>query len=156
MFSAAKSRQSILPSLAVLSAAAFGLNFPWEMLQMPAYAEMAGRPWPETAFICLAASLGDAAITLGIYGLVALFSLRQEVKVKRHHHYYYALASLLGAVSAVAIERVALSLGRWSYMGLMPVVPVLGVGLWPLLQLTLLVPAALGITFFTGKKWGLS
>src|SRR3989442_115376 len=58
--------------LAALCAAAFAFNWPWEMAQMPAYAEMAGRPWGETLWPCTLASLGDVAATLAIYGVGAL------------------------------------------------------------------------------------
>jgi hypothetical protein len=43
---------------------------------------------------------------------------------------------------ALAVEWAALAAGRWSYSERMIVVPVLGVGLWPLLQMALLAPAA--------------
>lgn len=43
------------------------------------------------------------------------------------------------------MEWRALATGRWSYTDGMPILPVLGVGLWPVLQLTLLTPIALGI-----------
>jgi hypothetical protein len=55
----------------------------------------------------------------------------------------YATAALLGGACAAAYEWRALVTGRWFYAERMPVVPLLGVGLWPLLQLTLLVPLAL-------------
>jgi hypothetical protein len=44
---------------------------------------------------------------------------------------------------AAIVERIGISAGQWSYTQRMPIVPVLDVGLWPLLQLTVLVPAAL-------------
>ena len=127
--------------LVALFVAAFGLNWPWEMLQMPGYVEMAGRPWRATALVCTRATFGDAAVTLGVYQLVALASRRRR-SVKDGWR-LYAAAALLGAVCAVVIEWVSLGAGHWSYTDRMPVVPGLDVGLWPLLQLTLLVPAAL-------------
>lgn len=42
--------------------------------------------------------------------------------------------------------------GRWSYNHRMPVEPVLETGLWPLLQLTLLVPAAIGIATWRARR----
>ena len=136
---------------AALFVAALALNWPWEMLQMPAYTEMAGRPWQETALRCTVASLGDVAATLAIYGVGALAAgqLRWG-KIGRWK--VYATAALLGAVCAVAYEWYSLSNGRWSYTDRMPIVPVLRVGLWPVLQLTLLVPAALWIARWCAKR----
>jgi hypothetical protein len=51
-----------------------------------------------------------------------------------------ALMQLLALATAVAIERLALAAGRWSYSSRMVVVPGLGVGLWPLLQMAMLPP----------------
>lgn len=49
----------------------------------------------------------------------------------------------LGAAIAVVLEHAALAAEAWSYSDGMPLIPLLEVGLWPTLQLTLLVPLAL-------------
>lgn len=135
---------------ATLALSAFALNWVWEMTQMPAYRETAGWPWAETVPTCTLAALGDAAAVLAIYGVGALaagdvrwgFSGRWNV---------YATAALLGGACAVAFEWRALAAGRWSYTDAMPVIPLLGVGLWPVLQLTILTPSALGIARFWAR-----
>jgi hypothetical protein len=129
---------------AALAVASFGLNWPWEMAQMPAYAEMAGRPWRETALSCALAGLGDVALTLGVYGLGALAAGRWDWG-REFRWNVYAAAGLLGGVVATALEHIFLAAGRWSYSGRVPVVPLLSVGLWPLLQLMLLVPLSLAV-----------
>ena len=129
---------------AVMFIAAFALNFLWEMLQMPAYEEMAGRSWRETAPACALVSLGDAAITLGMYGASVFVTRRLRWDMK-HRWKGYLTVALLASVCAVVIELVAVATGHWSYLDRMPVVPVLGVGLLPILQLTLLVPLAVWI-----------
>ena len=141
------------PFFAAMFAAALGLNFLWEMLQMPAYAEMSGRSWRETALACALASLGDAALTLGVYGAIALAARRLRWGVQGRRRDYIAVA-LLAAACALTIELVALATGRWSYLDRMPVVPALGVGLWPLLQLTLLAPLAMGAAVWWGGRSG--
>jgi len=130
--------------LAALLVAAFSLNWPWEMVQMPAYVEMSGQPWREVVPACTLAAVGDAGITLAIYAVGALAAGSLGWGLERRWN-AYAAAALLGAAAATAIEWRALAFGRWSYADQMPVVPELGVGLWPLVQLTLLVPAALWI-----------
>ena len=137
---------------AALSLTAFGLNWLWEMAQMPAYAEMAGRLWRDTALRCMQATLGDVAITFGIYGVGAL-AARQLRWGTTGRWNIYATAALLGGACATAIEWRALASGRWSYTDSMSIVPVVGVGLWPLLQLTLLVPLALALArWWAGRR----
>lgn len=136
--------------MAVAVIVAFGLNWLWEMAQMRAYVEMAGRPWQETVWPCAVASLGDVALTLVVYGIVALATGRMRWPVDGKWN-TYAAASVLGAVCGLAMEWRALAQGRWSYTDQMPTIPVLGVGLWPLLQLALLVPVTLGIAGWRGR-----
>lgn len=138
---ASKSKWSFFAALLL---AAFGLNWLWEMSHMLAYTEMAGRSWRETALTCTIASLGDMLITLGIYAVIALATRRLAWGMNSGWKGYAALA-LLGAVGAVIIELMGLATGRWSYASRMPIIPILGTGLWPLLQLMLLVPISLGI-----------
>jgi hypothetical protein len=125
-----------------LFVAAFALNWLWEMLQMPAYVDLAGRSWRETVSTCTLASLADAGVTLMVYCLVALFTWRTVWPLTGGWK-VYLLAALLGAACAVLIEWVALSKAHWSYTHSMPVLPVLRIGLLPLAQLALLVPAAI-------------
>jgi hypothetical protein len=122
--------------------ASFVSNEIWEMAQMSAYVETAGHSWPSTLGLCTWAAVGDVGIILGIYAAGALASgdlgwgLRGRWNI-------YAAAAVLGLAYAALVERAALAAGRWSYTGRMPVVPVLGAGLWPLLQMTLLPPLTL-------------
>lgn len=52
-------------------------------------------------------------------------------------------AAAAGSVSALLVEWTALSVGAWSYNERMPIVPLLDAGLWPGLQLTILVPVTM-------------
>lgn len=129
------------PFLVALAAVAFALNWLWEMLQMPAYRETAGRSWRETLRPCTLAALGDVAVTFIILGLGVLASGRRRWGPDGGWN-VYAAAALLGMLFAVTIEWRAKAFGRWSYAESMRVVPGLGVGLWPVLQLGLLTPAS--------------
>jgi hypothetical protein len=139
-----------LPSLkkyfAALFVAAFALNWLWEMLQMPAYGELAGRLWGEMLLTCTGAALGDATVTLSVYAAGALVTWNWRWALKGGWR-VYLFAALVGALWAVGIEWAARSTMRWSYTGRMP--QVLGVGLLPLLQLTLLVPAAFRLALWS-------
>jgi hypothetical protein len=129
---------------AALGLIAFGLNWAWEMAQMRAFAEMAERPWRATVWPCTLASLGDVVATLAVCGVGSLAAGQLRWGASGRWN-VYASAALLGAAWAAAFEWFSRATGRWTYTDRMPVVPVLGVGLWPLLQLALLVPAALWV-----------
>src|SRR3989442_11177651 len=101
--------------------AAFGLNFLWEMLQMPAYAELAGRSWRQTGLTCALASVGDTAITLSIYVVVALATRNWRWGTQGARKNYIVVA-VLAATCAILMELVALATRRWSYLNRMPAV----------------------------------
>lgn len=134
-----------------LFVSAFGLNWVWEMLQMPAYAKTIGNSWQTKTLVCTAASVIDAVITLGVYGLGARLTGRMEWAMRESRKVYLSFA-LAGAVCAVLIEKVALAFDFWSYSERIPVLPALGTGLLPFLQLTLLLPLALWIAQRLSRK----
>ena len=89
---------------------------------------------------CIVPSLGDGVIVLMIFG-VGWWVLRRADWFVRPGIAAYALMLVTGLIIAVLIEWFAVyGIGRWSYTARMPVVPVLGVGLSPLLQMLLLPP----------------
>ena len=122
--------------------AGFVVNELWEMAQMSAYVETAGLSWTSTLEACTWAAAGDVGIILGIcaVGTLAAGDVGWSVRGRWN---VYATAAVLGLAWAVLVEHAALAAGRWSYTERMPVVSVLGVGLWPLLQMTLLPPLTL-------------
>ncbi|MEW5976356.1 MAG: hypothetical protein AB1898_11195 [Acidobacteriota bacterium] len=124
--------------------ASFVLNEIWEMAQMSAYVETSGQSWTSTLGLCTRAAVGDVGIILGIYatGALAAGDLGWGLRARWN---IYATAAVLGLACAALVEHTALAAGRWSYTERMPVVSVLGAGLWPLLQMTLLPPLTLWI-----------
>ena len=136
---------------AVLCAASFILNWCWEMAQMRGYTELARVPWWDTVLPCSRATGGDVIITLAVYAIGALAS-RQIGWAITNRWNVYATAAILGAACAVAIEWRAQFAGQWSYNEFMPVVPGLQVGLWPFLQLTVLIPAAFWLAWRVCRK----
>lgn len=108
---------------------------------------MSGFSMLEKIGICTRASLADAAITLGIYGTGAL-ATRQLRWAMNGGWKHYLVFVLLGAAAATLIEWLAITFDFWRYHGQMPIVPILGVGLYPFLQLTLLAPAALWLALW--------
>lgn len=132
-------RRELTRFFASIAAASFVLHSVWEMAQMPAYKDLAGRPFLETAARCTPATLGDVVLTFWIYAIGALAAGSIGWGLKSRWNVFLTLA-LLAALHAIWIEQVAVAAGRWSYSEAMPTIPGLGVGIWPLLQLTLLTP----------------
>ena len=138
-------RQELTRFFICLALISFSLHAVWEMAQMPAYKEMVGRPVLQTAVRCTPATLGDVVITFWIYAIGALAARDLSWGVQPGWN-VYLVAALLGAMHAVWIEKAAIASGRWSYTETMPTIPLLGVGLWPFLQLVLLTPLTLWLS----------
>ncbi|WP_075831536.1 hypothetical protein [Deinococcus marmoris] len=114
---------------------AFALNFAWEMLQMPLFGDM---DWsPASWVLCAAASLGDAAFSAAAYAALAVWH-RDTWWIRRRRLLDLTLVVMGGTLSAFLGERITLALGWWSYRPLMPLVPGLGVGVVPFVQLAAL------------------
>lgn len=128
----------------VLFAVAFALNWIWEIGQMFAYTTEADDSWAKSFLFCTLAAGADAAVTVVISGF-----LRSQMKPAGVKIYFSAAVS--GAMCAIVFELFALRFGLWAYSGRMIVLPVIGVGLLPFIQLTLLVPLAI---WMTGKFRG--
>ncbi|MEP7118904.1 MAG: hypothetical protein ABI880_15040 [Acidobacteriota bacterium] len=108
---------------------AFVLHWAWEATHAVAFVESAG-PFLFRLRHCLPMAGIDAVWTLGLWALVGGLSTSGRPIPGR----LVALGSL-GALTAILLERSALAEHRWTYNALMPVLPVLDVGLWPVLQM---------------------
>ncbi len=120
----------------VLFAAAFGLNWVWEVAQMFAYQTELNKGWLIALLTCTGASVVDAIVTVTIYVLLAQLMKSNQKK-------FYFGAAVLGALCAIGFEWFALRFELWSYSEQMIVLPVLGTGFLPFIQLTILVPSAI-------------
>lgn len=126
----------------LLIALAFVFHFTWEMLQDPLYAGLAVRPHGEIRAQCLMATAGDVAITLTAFYLASLIA-RSRFWFLSAHRKPTIVWFAVGVLLTIGLELYATRLvGRWSYGPLMPIVPILRIGLAPLLQ-WLLIPAVL-------------
>ena len=131
-----KSAERFYPTLAVT---AFGLNWIWEMAQMFTFEVKPEESRLQVFLFCTLATVIDAAVTIGIYGLLHRINLSNPFL-------FYLLAALFGAVCATFFEWFAFRFELWKYNTAMPIVPIIGVGLLPFVQLTLLVPLAIWLT----------
>ena len=116
---------------------AVAVNFVWEMGQSPLFVPMGG--WVSGSWRCFVASLGDGAIVLAIAAAGRIFFRRVDWFV-RPGVAGYVFMGTLGIMVAIAIETGARAMGRWSYTDRMPLIPVVHVGLVPVLQMLVLPP----------------
>ena len=119
---------------------AFALNFIWEISQsflyMPHYVGISGLI--KVHFI---ASLGDVVI-LSIIFLLSYFIFGFNLLKDKYSAKNLFVVIIIGLIIAVLIEKYALVTGRWEYNSAMPIIPLLKVGLTPVLQM-ILIPLAL-------------
>jgi hypothetical protein len=117
---------------------AFLLNYPWEFLQVPFFQAMPDMPHWEAVEFCTRAAVGDAAIAVvAFWCAAAAGSSRQWIRWPTLRTTAAFLAA--GLAITLVFERLATgTLDRWTYSEMMPIVPVVGVGLVPLVQWTVL------------------
>jgi hypothetical protein len=122
--------------LLVIYSIALIVNYVWEMVQMPFYQDM---PFNEVRsyLLCLRASFGDANVTISIFimGLLLFRNWYWPVKLTIPKFAYLIIS---GGGIAILIELFAVKAGRWTYTSLMPLLPLVRVGLIPFAQLIIL------------------
>ena len=110
------------------------LNLIWELVQMPLY-KGSSYSIKQTAF-CTLASVADALMVLLLYFSVALI-FRNPLLIQ-HLKWQIAIVILIGGTGAVLAEMRHLSEGSWVYADLMPIIPIVNVGISPVLQFMVL------------------
>ena len=140
MSNSATRMTGILPVVAFF-VVAFILHWLWEMAQMPLF-ELAPMSFWETVRMCLfATATGDMLFMLTIYLVLATVHMDWSWASKRaayRHPATWVVAVVIGALLAVSFELWAVhTVERWQY-GAMPVVPIIYVGVTPLLQMIVL------------------
>lgn len=113
-----------LKTLITVFILAFIFNFIWENLHANLYVHYQGGVITEQ--ILLRATLFDA----GFITLMSLLFIGSKYFNQR-----LWLAMIIGLLFAIGLERWALETNRWSYNELMPIIPLIRVGLTPTLQL---------------------
>jgi len=127
--------------LLVIFLLAFVLNFVWEFFHSNLYIHYQNKSI--TQLVLLRASLFDAFFVI-IAGLLVI-----KFKFPKNWGIYVFGA---GIVFAIFLEGYALSTGRWLYKDSMPIIPLLGTGLTPTVQLGLLSYLVLKLVFKTNER----
>ena len=123
------------------------LNYIWEIAQAVLYVGMVS--FETIAWHCFVAALGDGIILLTIHAAGWLMFGKSGWFV---HPRVAAIVFMLGfgLAVALAVEWAAVHwLHRWAYTAQMPLIPGLGIGVTPVLQM-LVLPAAI---FKIANKW---
>lgn len=119
----------------IVTILSFLLNFAWELLQLSLYNNSiydAGH----IAF-CALASLADVIMVLLLYlGLALIF--KNPFWIKQLNWQRITLVILIGGIGAVLSEMRHLKLASWAYAASMPLIPLVKVGVAPVLQFMLL------------------
>ena len=127
---------------------AFLFNVTWEILQIPLY-KGGSYEWNHILF-CAWASIADVIMVLLIYFGFALI-YKNALWVKNLNTNRIIILILTGGAGAVLAEVWHLSIGTWSYAHAMPLIPVVDVGLSPVLQFMILPILIYKISFKIGK-----
>jgi hypothetical protein len=127
-------RPSMLQAIAVFAIFTFLFHFAWEILQAPLFARMPMVSHWLATLVCLKATFGDVGIALASFAVGAWWERDWRWFVLPSNG---ALAAYVatGVLITIAFEWYSVYwAARWSYSELMPIVPLLRVGLAPLLQ----------------------
>jgi len=125
---------------------AFLLNLPWELVQIPLFREMASLPHLEGVSKCLRAAGGDGLIMLLAFWLVAwVVGSRRWIAHPSNARLGGFIGIGLGITIAMEYWATTIA-GRWEYTNAMPILPLLGTGLAPLLQWVLIPPLVVWLT----------
>ena len=131
----------------------FLLNFVWEMWQMPFFIFDAQDSYLRMNIMCTQASIGDGMITIIAY----LITSKVFDNSKWYHEWktkYIIIYLCVGVLLTVVLELYnTMILGRWSYAGIMPLLPIIKIGLVPILQ-WLIVPILVVYTINFGERLG--
>lgn len=132
---------------ALVFLAGFSTNLIWENLQAPLYQ---GYESFITHFLfCLGASIIDGVVIVAFYLIISLVRNNFVWLVEMRTTDVFLLFTL-GAVTAFAFEKWAISSGWWDYNQNMPI--IFGVGLTPLIQLPILSVLSIYLIKFLARK----
>lgn len=128
-----------------LPVAGFGLllQFVWEMLQIPWFVGMLETEHGTVVWLCVRATGGDVVILLAGFWLASAVTCRRDWLMDGTR-FPAILMVTVGLMVTIIFEWLATGpLGRWTYTDAMPVVPIVSIGLAPLVQWLVLPPLIL-------------
>lgn len=142
-------KKAFLRLILIISVTAFLLNFIWELLHLPLY-KGASYDIQHIAF-CALASVADALMVLLLYLCFALLNKKLFWPQNICFPQVFILM-IIGGIGAIIAEMAHTSAGNWDYKNSMPMLPILNVGLSPVLQFTLLPSLIYCLSYYFLKK----
>lgn len=142
-------KKAFLRLILVISVMAFLLNFIWELLHLPLYKD-ATYDIQHIAF-CALASVADALMVLLLYQCFALLN-KKPFWVQDMGFRQVLILMIVGGIGAIIAEIAHTTAGNWAYADSMPMLPILNVGLSPILQFLLLPALIYYVSFLLLKK----
>ena len=113
---------------------AFLLNFVWELLQMPLFGGFSEYQYYQIILHCTKATFGDVIISLVAFAGACLVT-RSRMWIISMSRSGVVSFLVIGLVITIAFELLATGpINRWQYDELMPMIPVIGVGVSPVAQ----------------------
>ncbi|TSC86100.1 MAG: hypothetical protein G01um10148_606 [Parcubacteria group bacterium Gr01-1014_8] len=134
--------RSLYATLTLIVLVSFTLHLAWESWHVHLYTGY--ESWTLGMPVVLMATIGDVLYTLGAFALVSGIRRSLDWIHEMRMSDYLALVAL-GFLIALFVEYKGLALDRWQYLPEMPIIPILGVAVSPILQMSLLLPATLFI-----------
>jgi len=125
-----------LPLLAALSLA-------WEAAQLPLYTIWYEAEWSDIAFAVVHCTAGDVLIGLFALFMMLIVTRAGPIGSWRTAHVTAGIVVLAVSYTVFSEWMNAVIYGHWKYSSLMPLLPVLGTGLSPLLQWVIVPSVAL-------------
>ncbi len=138
--------------LVIVFILSFLLNFVWEMWQMPFFHFESENSYTAMNWMCTQASLGDGLISVLAF-LVVKYRFNAPLWYRTATRWQYSIYLSVGILMTIVLEWINIYLlGRWYYADIMPVIPMINVGMVPLLQ-WLIVPLVLIFLLKRGERY---
>ncbi len=127
-----------LRGLSAIFLVAVALNYPWELAHGPLFVGM--DSFQAMWWHCFVAALGDGVLVWIIHA-AGRAAFQRADWFARPGLAGYAVMLGMGLALAVGVEWIAVhTLHRWTYTAQMPLIPGLGIGVTPVLQMLVLPP----------------
>jgi hypothetical protein len=141
-------RPAFARPLGRLLAVALPLYFAWEMAQAPFFTGMPAG-WVRGTLMCAQATLGDGVLVAAV-AIAGTLLYRDRRWFVPPAPLRYVVAVVVGVALQIAVEWVMVyRLNRWGYASNQPILPLVGLGILPVLQPIVLLP----LTFWLTARW---
>lgn len=140
----------IFRTCTILIIVSFIAHFVWEYFHFGLYTDY--DHWTGRLPVYVLATVGDVLYTLGAFALVAAIKKSYEW-ISNATVADYLMLVTLGCLIALLVEYKGLALDRWEYRPEMPLIPLLGVGLSPILQMAILLPVTFFLTQWVSERF---